>query len=97
MGLELTIARHTLSREQLLEYGRVATRIRHEISHKHDVPEEESKGEQVEQVALPEQGAQLHTLFTNKVTQDDFQEKSNPVHWKLKRRTLRQLSAATRI
>ena len=46
MGEELTIARHTLSREQLLEYGRVATRIRHMISHKHDAPEEESKGEQ---------------------------------------------------
>lgn len=97
MGPELTIARHTLSREQLLEYGRVATRIRHEISHKHDAPEEESKGEQTEQVASPEQGAQLLTLFTKKVAQDDFEERSNPVHWNLKRRTLRQLSAATRI
>ena len=36
MGEELVVARHTLSSEQLLEYGRVATRIRHEISHRHD-------------------------------------------------------------
>ena len=48
MGDELTIARHTLSREQLLEYGRVATKVRHEICHKHDAPEEESKDEQAE-------------------------------------------------
>ena len=48
-------------------------------------------------IAIPEQGAQLRTLFTNKLGKDDFKEKSNPVHWHVKRRNLRQLSAATRI
>ena len=74
MGSELTIARHALSREQLLEYGRVATKVRHGISHRNDVPEEESKGEPAEQVDAQEQGAQLRTLFTNKVARDDFEE-----------------------
>ena len=97
MGEELAVARHTLSREQLLEYGRVATRVRHVISHKHDAPEEESKGELAEQDGIPEQGAQLHTLFTNKVARDDFEERSNPMHWQRKRRTLRELSAAARL
>ena len=77
MSEELTIARHTLSREQLLEYGKVATRIRHLISHKHDSPKEEIKGEQAEQVGFPEQDEQLRALFTCKLTQDDIEEKSN--------------------
>ena len=42
-------------------------------------------------------GSYLSSLLTCKVGEDDFKEKTNPAHPRVKRRTLRQLAAAERL
>ena len=54
MAEDLTMTRERLTREQLNEYARVASKIRQSISSLVGAPGEESKGNQAEQVASVE-------------------------------------------
>ena len=81
---ELTIARHSLKEDQLFEFGKMASRIRKEISEKVSQLSEQDRVHVLkdDKQFLPENFSGL-----------DF----NPSHPKRKRRSLRQLSSKERL
>jgi len=96
MHNELTMAKHKLNGEELLEHAKLATRIRRTISQKVRDSNEERKSSEVESeqeyidISLTESFNQSMNI------PEDFTVKNNPSHPRTKRLTLNSINASTR-
>ena len=93
----LTLANYRLNDKQLLDYAKMATQTRSAISRRVSTMVEEQKGLETEMILdqLPwkTRKTKTHPYQTELVSGAEF----NPVQPTRKRRTLRQLSAASRV
>ena len=95
--VELTISRQSLSRDQLLEYARVASKVRRSISQQVEV---------IRTSIPPQKSPTVPELVSDSLTEELALRNSEPVYYspkndltlrKMKRRKLRDLSAAERL
>ena len=95
--VELTLSRQSLSREQLLEYARVASKVRRSISQQVEV---------IRASLPPQKSPTVTELVSDSLTNELALRNSDPVDYsskddlalrKMKRRKLRDLSAAERL
>ena len=93
MSDELTLVRHALSQAQLLEYAKVASKVRRALSAEVAGRAEEDQNQDDQQEADLVDHYVAGGSLSVKLETEDFLEEANPVQPSLKRRKLNELSA----